>query len=552
MKGQMTEQESNCIAHVPCPECGSKDNLGLYSDGHGFCFGCGHYLRHAADGGGDAPPKAKTPDGLIGEGTIKRLLSRKITEETCAKFNYRHVKYKGQYAQVADYYDARGKLVAQKLRFPDKSFVWLGDAKKATLYGSQLWGKGRKIVVTEGEIDALSMAQVQGLKWAVVSVPGGAQGAPKHISKCLEYLSNFEEVVLMFDMDEPGQKAAQACAEVLGPGRCKIAHLPLKDANDMLLAGRTDELIQAMWNAKPYQPEGVIAGADLLDLVLSEDEYLDVVPYPWPNLNLKTHGLRRPEITTFTAGTGVGKSAIVRELAYHLGVVHKQNVGMIMLEETTRRSALGLMGLHSNRLLHISKDGVTEEDMRLWFQETLGTGRYHFIDHFGSTEVETLMNRIRYLVTACDCRWIILDHLSIVVSGASVDVDERRTIDAAMTHLATMVKELGFGLLLVHHLKRPEGRGHEVGGEVHLGQLRGSHGVSQLSDTVFGIERNQQGDNPNYSKVKVLKNRLSGETGVGTHLLFDAETGRLIEVPDPASGFRIEDHGPDDGQVPQF
>jgi twinkle protein len=163
------------------------------------------------------------------------------------------------------------------------------------------------------------------------------------------------------------------------------------------------------------------------------------------------------------------------------------------------------------------------------------------------------MTRIRYLVTGCDCRWIILDHLSIVVSGNAVDVDERRTLDMAMTQLATMVKELGFGLLLVHHLKRPDGKGHEIGGEVSLSQLRGSHGISQLSDTVFGIERNQQGDNPNYSKVKILKNRFSGETGVGTHLLFDSETGRLIEVPDPALGFSpVYAEAPADGEPPTF
>lgn len=469
---------------------------------------------------------------LITDGEYVALDKRKISEETCRKFGYTRGSYKGRPCQIANYYSASGELVAQKLRFPDKTFQTVGDFKQVGLFGDNLYGSGKMIVITEGEIDALSVAEIQHCKWPTVSLPNGAAAAKKAIAKSLEYLSHFETVVLMFDNDPPGQKAAAECAEILGPNRCKIATLPLKDANEMLQAGRSQEIISAMWNARPYQPEGVLFGKDLLDIVLTEDLSAEAIPYPWQILNEKTHGLRRSEVVTFTAGTGVGKSAVVRELAYYLGNQAQQNVGMIMLEESTRRTALGLMSVHASIPLHLPRfrKNVSEAQLTQWFKETLGTGRYYMIDHFGSSDRDTLLNRIRYLATGCDCSWIILDHLSMVVSGMS-EGDERRLIDNLMTDIRTLVQELQIGMLVVSHLKRPEkGAGHENGAETTLSQLRGSAAIGQLSDMVLGVERDQQGDDPNISTIRVLKNRFSGQTGIGTLLLYDTETGRLVET----------------------
>lgn len=469
---------------------------------------------------------------LISDGEYRDLNTRKISADTCRHFGYTTGKYHGRPCQIANYHSADGTLVAQKLRFPNKDFLIVGDIKKAGLFGAHRYGSGKMIVITEGEIDALSLAEVQKCKWPVVSIPTGAAGAKKAISKNLDYLSNFESVVLMFDNDDPGKQAAAECAEALGPNRCKIAVLPLKDANEMLQADRTEDLVNAVWRARKYQPEGVLAGTDLLPLVLTEDSSAEAIPYPWDSLNAKTHGLRRSEIVTFTAGTGVGKSAVVRELSYYLGNVAQQNVGLIMLEEASRRTALGLLAIHSSIPLHLPKyrKDVTQDQLTKWFNETLGTNRYFMIDHFGSTEMDKLKNRIRYLVSGCDCKWIILDHLSIVVSGQEDGGDERKVIDKIMTDLAVLVRELDCGLLLVSHLKRPEGKGHENGAETSLAQLRGSAAIGQLSDMVIGVERDQQGDNPNVSTVRVLKNRFSGETGIGAYLVYDGETGRLYET----------------------
>lgn len=464
------------------------------------------------------------------QGSYQDLIKRGIREDTCRKFGYQVGEYQDRTVHIAPYYDASGTLIAQKIRTQTKDFPVLGDTKgqAACLFGSQLWNSGKKIIVTEGEIDCLTVSQVQGNKWPVVSVPNGAQGAKKAVQKNLEYLSQFEEVIFMFDQDEPGKKAAAECVELFEAGKAKIASLPFKDANECLQKGQPEAIVSAMWNAKVFRPDGILAGEDLWDQV-SSNEVTPSVPYPWGPLDALTHGARPGELVTLTAGSGVGKSAVVREIAHHL-LKSGQTVGMIMLEENPTRTSLGLMGIELNKPLHLSKEDVSEEQLRQAFAATVGSGRCYLYNHFGSSGIDNLLSRIRYLAKGCGCNWIILDHLSIVVSGLG-DGDERRLIDNAMTALRTLVEETGVGMFIISHLKRPsDGKGHEEGAKTSLSQLRGSHSIAQLSDMVIGLERNQQGKDPNVTTLRVLKNRFSGETGLAGYLMYDRTTGRLSET----------------------
>ena len=85
--------------------------------------------------------------------------------------------------------------------------------------------------------------------------------------------------------------------------------------------------------------------------------------------------------------------------------------------------------------------------------------------------------------------------------------------------------------MLVSHLKRPDGRGHENGAVTTLAQLRGSAAIAQLSDCVVGLERDQQdAEQRHFTNVRVLKNRFSGDTGLATTLHYSQTTGRLVEV----------------------
>ena len=474
--------------------------------------------------------EAIKPDFTPLRGEPSALPKRKLSENTCKFWGYHVGEMHGQRVQIANYKDTKGHIVAQKIRFPNKEFIFKGNAKAAGLYGMHLWRDGgKKIVITEGELDALSMSQALQNKWPVVSVINGAAGAKKNISNNIEWLEKFESVVLMFDQDDPGRKAAEECALLFTPGKAKIAKLPLKDASDMIQEGRIEELVDCMWEAKVHRPDGILSGDELWDIVSAVDD-VESASYPYSGINEKTQGLRKGEIVTVTAGSGIGKSQLTREFAYHL-LKQGETIGYIALEESVKRTALGLMAIEMNAPIHLGSDNINQEELKNAFDNTVGNGRVFLYDHWGSTDSENLLAKIRYLVRGCNCSYIILDHLSIVVSGMG-DGDERRLIDNTMTKLRTLTEELQCGLILVSHLKRPSGdKGHEEGAATSLAQLRGSAAIAQLSDMVIGLERNQQDkDNPNLTTVRILKNRWTGETGIACHLEYSKVTGRMVET----------------------
>jgi twinkle protein len=529
----MQENSSNFIRHAPCENCDSQDNLAIYltpdgSQGHTYCFGCHSYEKT----NGELPEVATTKKitNMI-EGITEALPSRKINSETCKKFNYETGTYKGEPVHIANYYDKDYNKVAQKLRFADKRFIWLGDPDKITLFGQQVWREGgekSKIILTEGELDCLSVSAVQGNKYPVCSIPSGSASAKKFIKKELQFLSKFSSIILMFDTDEAGVKASVEVANLLPVRKVKIARLPAKDPSELLQKGQGSKIIDAMWEAKNYTPQGIIQGSDTKDLLLNDEE-VETIPYLWNGLNEKLQGIRFGELNLLCGGSGTGKSQMCREIAYDC-ILKGHKVGYIALEESVKRSIRGIVSVGLNAQIHNPEIRKKFSDEKLLEEFDKVKDNIAFYDHFGSSDSEDLMNRIRYMVQSLDCKVIILDHISIVISGLH-DGDERRLIDNTMTELRKLVEEVKCAMFVVSHLKRPSGNlGHEEGVQTSLSHLRGSHALAQLSDAVIGFERNQQHETEsNIMIVRVLKNRFSGETGVATSLIYNKETGRLAE-----------------------
>lgn len=425
-----------------------------------------------------------------------------------------------------NYRDAKGSLVAQKFRKAGKSFSWIGKAKGPPLYGMWLWGPGKHLVITEGELDALSMSQAFDLKWPVVSLPNGAPSAATTIAQHYEWLEQFDRIVLMFDMDEPGRQAAEECAASLPAGRACIASLPEKDANDTLLLHGPGALVKAFWNATPWRPDGIRAASELADEFFNPPPVRGI-PYPWDEWNEVLGMMRLESLVTLTAGTGIGKSTTLRELLYHALMTHDEPCGAMFLEENNLETMEALVGIHLSKNVYMDRSLATEEELRDAFNK-VSSKKLFVYDHFGSSEIDNICAKIRYLVKACGVRWIFLDHLSILVSG--LEGDERRTLDMAMTKLRTLVSELKCALFCVVHLKRPQGdQGHEDGADIHLGQLRGSHSIAQLSDAVIALQKPE--DDPNgYGALPIcLKNRRNGgRKGPMGRLRYDRTSGRLL------------------------
>jgi twinkle protein len=508
--------------HQPCEACGSKDARATYDSGVSICFSCG-----AIDApGGKAEVNAEF---IIGE--FRALNKRGISEETCRRYGYAvGTDSRGTMVQIAPYYDVKtGRLVAQKTRTATKEFKILGNGKKIPLFGLQLARRGGKmIIITEGEIDAMSISQAMGNTWPAVSLPNGG-GTLDALQASLEFLETYEKVILAFDNDEVGKVALEAALELFSPGKAHVLELgTYKDANEMLQDGGAKGLRTAVWEAKQYRPDGIVDLVDWKERI--EAPLAQGTPYPWPKLNGMVFGYRPGELITWTAGTGVGKTALIGELEHHLLTTTQEHIGIIHLEEGVVRSARRIIGIEMGSPIHLPDATYTQGAFDNAFEATIGTGRLHAYDHFGTIEIEVLLNRVRHLVRGSGCGVVVLDHISMVVSGADLDADERRMLDQIVTRLKTLAVETNVSIHIISHLSRGKGTAHELGGQVALNQLRGTQAIGQLSDTIIAAERNQQADTEqerNTTNLRVLKNRYAGITGMADSLLYDRTTGRM-------------------------
>jgi len=530
----------------PCPNCPSSDGHHTYEDGSGYCFVCSEYTK-SPNGNSDSAtvttPRLQSMKGVIKDLEFAPLSKRGISQVTCKQYHYG--LHEG--AQYASYFNDKKQIVAQKIRRADKQFACVGDMSQALLFGQHLFPSGgKRLVITEGEIDCLSVAQSM-VGWPVVSIPSGAQSAAKAIKAQLTWIESFQEIILAFDADDAGHKAALEVCGFLKLGHVKIAQYPkgMKDANDCLRA-RMDVGKIILFSSQPYRPDGIIDGRELWGEMMDhwEGKVPDSFPFAYPKLNERTAGQRKGEVVMWTAGTGIGKSTIVNEVAYDLLVNKGCTVGIVALEESKKITGLRYISMHTKKRLHINPQQVTFDEYEEAFKVTAGSGRLFLYDHFGSTDSDNLMSKLRFLAVSCACDFIILDHISIAIIDQGED--ERKSIDSLMKGLCSLTEGVGVGIHAVCHLRKPKGdRGFEDGERITLGHLRGSGGIAQMSHTVLAAERDTQ-DEDCGTTLRVLKCRFTGDTGPCDVIKYSKETGRFDLVTEGEQMFSVEDDGTED------
>ena len=529
------------LAHQPCPDCGSSDALLINEDGSTKCYSCGVY-HPSADTPQKAPFKELPPDFL--KGVAKAIPDRKLNQDTCKKYKYNTATYKGREVQIATYRDLDGDVKFQKVRFVDEKEFFIIGKFKPIFYGMHLFkGNNKKLIITEGEIDCLSVSQVIN-GYPVVSVPNGANTAINAVKENIEWLEQFEEVVFCFDMDRVGQESVKECAALLSIGKAKIMNLPLKDPNEMLKAGRVEELYKATWNTQEYRPDGIIFGDDLKKAVQKKVDF--GLSYPFPTMTEWTYGIRTSEMIVFGAGTGMGKTEFFKEIEAHLLFEHKENVGIIHLEEQTRETVLGLMSKYKSIKFHVPTTEYSEEDFNEALEAVTNSNRVYIYEGFGTCDLDTIKNQIRYMVKGKDCKYVFLDHITALGDGIEDGNNVNQYMRKVVSELANLTRELDFTLFTISHLRKTDGKKpHEEGGRVHLDDLYGAAALKQWASYVFGLERNQQAPDETVrhtTTLRCLKDRYTGlAAGKTIKIRYNKDTGRLTEVTDDTEELSEDD-----------
>ena len=458
-----------------------QDNLIIYQDGSQHCFACGHGISSKNMG--------QVKSNLIKDVKNVPLTKRNITQDTASKFGV-GLNKSGNPVLVFPFYKD-GKLVAQKTKTLDKKIGWKGDAKNIDWFGSRVSGHKKKIFISEGEEDCLALYQTLGpTAGSFTSLTNGATSVGQFLKKYHQKLSEYDRIVLVFDMDGAGQAAASEFSRHFPVGKVAIADLSEKDACDMLINNKEDELKWACIQATESKPEGVLKiediGLDYFDYVFERGIDID-----YPILNYHLGGLRKGELTMVSAGTGLGKSTFCTNLIYELITKHKLTIADIKLEESQRKTIYTYLAMHSGMCPRKVREGsqFANTEQRQAFIKEFSNLYVH--NHFGSLNALDLLNVIDYYATILKVDFIFLDHISIAVSGTDTSRDgERKDIDKLVTKLRELIDRTGVGFICVSHLKNaPNDQSQwEEGRPIRRSDLRGSGSLAQLSDNIIGIE----------------------------------------------------------------
>ena len=533
--------------HLPCPspDCNSSDGYSIQDNGWGHCFSCGKNFKIT----GSLPlevrptsPRQKLPLTPPVDYALP-FTSRGFTKETVRRYGV-NVGVGEDYVAKYPLYDLEGNHVANKVRRDNKTFSIEGDLSRAGMFGRHSFppGSAKYLTIVEGQDDALAAFQMNGGKYPVISVHNAAT-ALNDVKKDFEYVNSFEHIVIAFDNDEPGRKAAKAVAQAGFPlGKVQILTLrKYKDANEYLLNKETESFTREWWQAPTYRPDGLKLGTDIWDEIINRKESF-TTQYPFAGLNKKTFGIRLSELVVITADTGVGKTSVLKHIEHKLltdeaVVGNNYGVGFLHLEEPNGDTALGLLSVHNSKPYHLPTTERPEAELRAAYDELLKTDRVVLWDHFGSNSVDAVLDKVRHMV-ALGCKYIVLDHLSIIVSDQSGD--ERKQLDEITTKLKTLTMELDIAVIAVIHTNRQ-------------GQIRGTAGVEQLANMVIRLERDKVAINEwrrNITKITVEKNRFCGYTGPACWLWYNPETGRLIELEDDQALLYENGGSINDSEVP--
>jgi twinkle protein len=526
----------------PCEKCGSSDAKQIYEDKSAFCFSCRQNFL---------APKEGT---IMPDNTDWNKYNFNKLQEVENDYSTRGFKERNIYKEVAKHYGVKisydldgnidshyypyysgTQLVGYKVRKLPKDFTSIGKINGG-IFGQQLYSSGKRIVITEGELDAMAVQSAWYKKYKtfypVVSLRSAS--SVKDLIECRDYLRNFNEIILWFDKDEAGQIATKEAARIIGYDKIKIVTSEEKDASDLWIRS-PDEVLKCIYNATEYTPAGILTKDQLWDQLEKYNE-IESVPYPpfMDGLNDKLKGMRFGEITLWTSGTGSGKSTLLREIAVHLLENTKDKIGIISLEESPAETARKMAGMAISR--NPANEEIPIEELKVGFDSIFGDNRVMVLDHQGSISDGSIMDFLEYMCLS-GCKYLFVDHITILASEGTEGLTGNEAIDKIMNDLLRLVKKHDVWIGLISHLRKTDnkGRSFEEGKLPSMDDIRGSGSIKQISMDIIAFARDVGSDREeerNTIKTKVLKCRYTGLTGPSGTLYYNFEAGRLKKGSD--------------------
>jgi len=535
------------LRNQPCEDCGSSDARQVYDNDSSYCFSCQkarktHNLEREpvteSNRNSYGPSLTEVRDDYPIRGFKERNIIKQITE---------HYKVKVSYdvdGQIDTHYypwtTNSTEITGYKVRALPKTFKPNVGKVGCGLFGQSLYSKGKRLVITEGELDAMAIQTANYLRYKtfypVVSIRSSS--STKDLIEERDWIRRFDEVVIWFDNDAQGIKATKEAARIIGYDKVKVVTCSENDASDLWIK-EPDEVLKAIWNATEYTPAGILTTEELWNQLETYND-LESVPYPdfMAGLNEKLKGMRFGEITLWTSGTGSGKSTLLREIAFNLLDATEEKIGIISLEESPAETARKMAGMALNK--NPAKEELSLETIKPGFDKVFGDNRVMVLDHQGSLSDGSIMDFLEYMCLS-GCKYLFVDHITILASEGAEGLSGNEAIDKIMNDLLRLVKKHNVWIGLISHLRKTDNKGKsfEEGKLPSMDDIRGSGSIKQISHDIIAFARDVGSDKEdvrNTIKTKVLKCRYTGLTGPSGNLTYNFDTGRLgksdIMIPD--------------------
>jgi len=543
-----------CVEKIPCPNCGSSDALQVFKedDGtfNGLCFACHKYYHDPYCLETRQERKVVSSNIRPIELPIGAIPDRKIYIEACEEYNVR-VAYSEEDGEtvVKSYYPdtKEGDIVGWEERdHINKRFSAIGNRKGAL----DLWGKpvaqrnnSKKLFITEGRLDTLSLyqsiidhtsAKWKHLKPSVVSLTRGAAGAVKDLINNREFVESFDEVILVFDNDKAGRKAVKEVTKTFP--LFKSVELQLKDANDMIMAGRSRELYeQCVWNSQVVRQGTVLDVSDFIEDALIRPKM--GIETPWPTVTKLTYGFRPHTIHIVGAAPKIGKSdheyQIIHHMAYNMGV----KVGVFDLENPPQKTAKKIASKQAGLDYTRPDSEYDDEDLRHHLEELQGVVKFY--DRGASRDWADIRGAMEEMHLLDGVTFFTLDPITALISRFTSS-EANDALNEIMTDMADFVQKFPVTLINYSHVnpKRKGSKPHEEGGRVLSSEFTGSRALEKWAHYGWGLRRDRSPDCPleeqNISHLDLLFDRDFGNSGTTT-LFFNKEDMSYSEITNRGS-----------------
>jgi twinkle protein len=529
----------------PCDSCGSSDARQIYEDGSSFCFSCRkstqapkERISLANNNNTDFEPVSYGPslqeiqEDFASRGFKERNIFKQVSQHYGVRVSY---DMDGNIDSHYYPYYKEDNLVGYKIRKLPKDFTSVGKVRGG-LFGQNLFNGGKRLVITEGELDAMAVQSAWFKRYKtfypVVSLRSAS--SVKDLVEERDWVRNFDEVILWFDNDDAGRKATKEAARIIGYDKVKVAKSAEKDASDLWIK-EPDKLLSTIYDSVEYTPAGILTKEDLWSQLESYNE-LESIPYPdfMGGLNDKLKGMRFGEITLWTSGTGSGKSTLLREIAVHLLEATEDKIGIVSLEESPAETARKMSGMALNR--NPAAEEIPLNELKEGYEKVFGDDRVLVLDHQGSISDGSIMDFLEYMCLS-GAKYLFVDHITILASEGTEGLTGNEAIDKIMNDLLRLVKKHNVWIGLISHLRKTDNKGKsfEEGKLPSMDDIRGSGSIKQISMDIIAFARNVGSADElerNTIKTKVLKCRYTGLTGPSGALLYNFSTGRLTQGAD--------------------